>query len=320
MTSRAVSILGKNAVSRLSNSRPNLRPFMGSFSTNVNSLNDPSTFVTGVTTDDIKNDPALAEYFAVNFPEYGKEVQTPVSTETDADAELEDEDDFDSPLNIRLLSGYKRSEEGSQPCYRLRDHHQLVPGIIYGSDPTQNILSIHASSKILVKTPWEQIQREMDLFTYHNFESRVYDLTVFEDDDDEEGVVHRVTPANVQHHPVQQKIYCCNYLRYFPGRPVNIPIEYINEEESAALKRGGFVVPQSRHVSCIVEDGVPIPESIEMDSTGLRLKEVIRLDRLIFPEGVKASKRVKEDRFLVGTVFGRNADAGPEEEEEGVEE
>jgi hypothetical protein len=68
-----------------------------------------------------------------------------------------------------------------------------------------------------------------------------------------------------------------------------------------------------------VEDGVPIPEFIEMDSTGLRLKEVIRLDRLIFPEGVKASKRVKEEKFLVGTVFGRNADVGLETEEAEVE-
>eukprot|EP00979_Chaetoceros_neogracilis_P010812 scaffold2612_cov267-Chaetoceros_neogracile.AAC.5 len=320
MTPKIASIVGKSLVARLSN-RPNLRPFAGSFSTKVKSLNDPSALVTGVTVEDIENDPALAEYFAVNFPEYGKEIQTPGSAEITADAELddEDEDDLVSPLNIRLLSGYKRSEKGSQPCYRLRDHDELVPGIIYGSDPTQSILSIHASSKILVKTPWEQIQREMDRFTYHNFESRVYDLTVFEDDDDEEGVVHRVMPANVQHHPILQKIYCCNYLRYFPGRPINIPIEYINEEESGALKRGGFVVPRSRHVSCIVEDGVPIPEFIEMDSTGLRLKEVIRLDRLIFPEGVKASKRVKEEKFLVGTVFGRNADVGLETEEAEVE-
>jgi hypothetical protein len=314
MSSRVVSILGKSLASRLN--RPNnIRPFIPSFSTNTKSLNDPSTFVTGVTVEDLQKDEALAEYFAANFPEYGTDGQMTTSTDTtnvhvsqNDDSELEEEDDADSPLNIRLLSGYKRFEDGTQPCHRLRDHLQLIPGIIYGSDPTQKILSIDSSSKILVKTPWEQIQREMDRFTYHNFESRVYDFTAFEDDDDEEGVVHRVTAANVQHHPFQTKVYCCNYLRYFPGRPIKIPIIYVNEEESGALKRGGFVVPQNRHVSCLVEDGVPIPEAIEMDCTGLRLKDVIRVDRLMFPEGVKASKRVNKNRFLVGTVFGRRAD------------
>mmetsp|Transcript_14896 Transcript_14896/g.22322 ORF Transcript_14896/g.22322 Transcript_14896/m.22322 type:complete len:321 (-) Transcript_14896:33-995(-) len=319
MSSRVASILGKGLASRL-NRPKNVRPFIASFSTNAKSLNDPSTFVTGVTVEDLEKDAALAQYFAANFPEYGTEV--PITTTTDttnahesqnADSALEEVDDADSPLNIRLLAGYKRFEDGTQPCHRLRDHLQLIPGIIYGSDPTQNIVSIDSSSKILVKTPWEQIQREMDRFTYHNFESRVYDLTVFEDDDDEEGVQHRVTAANVQHHPFQKKIYCCNYLRYFPGRPIKIPIQYVNEEESGALKRGGFVVPQNRHVSCIVVDGVPIPEVIEMDCTGLRLKDVIRVDRLMFPEGVNPSKRVKKDRFLVGTVFGRRADAEEED-------
>jgi len=171
-------------------------------------------------------------------------------------------------------------------------------------------------------TPWEQIQREMDRFTYHNFESRVYDLTVYEEDDhdEEEGAVHRVVPANVQFHPIQNKIYCCNYLRYHAGKPIEIPIVYANEDESGAMKRGGFVVPQNRHISCLVEDGVPIPEAVEMDCTGLKLNEVIRMDRIIFPPGVKASKRVKPERFLVGTLFGRRADDDGEEAGEDSEE
>lgn len=290
------------------------------FSTKVKTLNnDPSTFVAGVTSDDLEKKSAIADYLAANFPEFrsadafsemselsmtNQSSEDHVDTEEDSEAEQS----MDSPLNIRYLSSYKRTEEGSRMCVHLREYYNLIPGIIYGSDPTQNILSIDRSSNILVKTPWEQIQREMDRFTYHNFESRVYDLTVYEDESDDEGVVHRVVPANVKHHPFLNKIYCCNFLRYFPGKPIKIPLVYINEEESGALKRGGFVVPLRRHIICVVDEGVRIPDAIEVDCTDLNLKDVIRMDRLIFPDGVKASKKEREDRFLVGTVFGRRSD------------
>lgn len=286
------------------------------FSTNAaKDLNDPSTFVTGVTTEDLEKDPALQDFFSVNFPDYGTDGQESSTAATASTEEKEDVvDNSTDEMNVRLLATYNRAEEGSKECFRLREHQRLIPGVIYGSDPTKNVLSIDKSSNILVKTPWEGIEREMDLYTYHNFESRVYDLTVFKDDDDEVGEVHRVTPIGYEFHPVANKLFCCNFLRYFPGRPIKIPLKYINEEESAALKRGGFVVAQTRHVSCVVEDGVPIPEFVEVDCTGLSLKDVIRVDRLIFPEGVKPSKRVK-NTFLVGSMFGRRADVGDDDEE-----
>lgn len=324
MTSTKFSLVGRQISSRLM--KQTRAACIGSFSTKTNRLNDPSTFVQGLTSDDVEKDAALKEYFAVNFPEYG----TGSSADTDSASKesssvkssaLDDEkEEIEYPLNIRPLSAYKRTEVGSQPCYRLREHSQLIPGIIYGSDPTKSILSNVPSTKIIVTTPWELIQREMDLFTYHNFESRVYDLTLYEDDDDDVGEVHRVVPADVQFHPIQHKIYCCNYLRYHPGRPIKIPIVYANEEESAALKRGGFVVPQNRHISCIVEDGAPIPEAVEMDCTGLVLKEVVRMDRLIFPEGVTASKKVNKEKFLVGSIFGRRADEVDEDDADNEEE
>jgi hypothetical protein len=57
-----------------------------------------------------------------------------------------------------------------------------------------------------------------------------------------------------------------------------------------------------------VEDGVPIPEKLELECTGLQLREVARLDRIIFPDGVRISKLVKPKFFIVGTVFGRRID------------
>lgn len=291
-------------LTRLSRSR--IR-FSG-FSTKVELSQDPGKLVQGITAKDLENNSTLADYFSANRPTYGVDTSQDEDLEQDSTEEVVDST---PPNNIRSLHAYLREEEGSKESVRLRQQ-DMVPGILYGSDPTQNILSIDKTSRILVKTPLFQLQRELDRFTYHNFESRVYDLTLYSNEEDTEGTLHRVLPKNIQFHPVQNKLYCVNYLRYYPGRPIQIPIVYINEEESPAMKRGGFVAPVKRHIRCIVEDGVRIPDYVEMDCTGLKLKDVIRMDRIIFPDGVRVSKTVNKKKFLVGTVFGRRSEVGDE--------
>ena len=276
---------------------------------------DVSKLMTGVNNADMESNPALVEFVKENFPSYGNNEErssdfTASATDIEDDISIK-QGETAVKNNIRSLWGYNRKwgkEQGTLRCDYLRGK-DLIPGIIYGSDPTKNILSIDASSKILVKTPANQIQREMNRFTYHKFETRVYDLTVYRGPGDEEGILHRVMPRNVQHHPVMNSVVTCvNYLRYFPGRIINIPIVNINEEESPALKKDGFIAPISRYVPCIVEEGVAIPESLDLDCTGMRIKEVIRMDRIIIPDGVTVSTKLNKENFLVGTVFGRRSD------------
>lgn len=286
---------------------------------------DPSKHVHGVSVRDLESNPVLKAYFEANFPETSQEVLDELAA-TEAAALLSPKEMVEekrlselSKLNIRTLIGYERdleTEEGTNKCYRLRDN-MMIPGIVYGGDPTQNMYSGDDSTKILVKTPWNELHRELNKYHHnHSFESRVYDMTVYQDPQDEVGTIYRVVPRDVQWHPIKQKIYCSNYLRYFPGRPIKIPIAYINQEDCRAMKAGGFIAPINRYVECVVEDGVPIPETIDLDCTGMRLKEVVRMDRLIFPEGVKPSTRIKNPKmFLIGTVFGRRALVGDEDEE-----
>jgi len=271
--------------------------------------------------------PELRKYFIDTVPAFRKVAR--IDQGDDSLPKLPQEKDYWTEIrqkskktpntNIRSLLCYSRDEseeEGTRKCNKLREKHKMIPGLLYGSDPTQDILSIDHSSKIFVKTPWSQIQRELDIFTHNAFESRVYDLTLYENEEDKEGTVHRVLPRDVQYHPVQHKVYCCNYLRYFPGRPIKIPIVYTNQDDSAVMKRGGFIAPISRTVSCVLEDGIPIPEAIELDCTGVKLKDVLRLERLTFPEGVKLDKNVDKDQFLVGTVFGSRSGIDTDEDED----
>jgi large subunit ribosomal protein L25 len=263
-------------------------------------LKNPSKYVEGLTVEMVENDPEIADFLIANFtpkPPYRRKVKASPNV-------------IMNDRNIRQLTCYLRdpeTEEGSRYCRYLRKKLLRIPGIIYGGDPTQNISSRDPSSRILVQTPWNLLQREWD--RYHiEIACRVYDLKVLKDESDLEGTVHRVMPDCVQRHPVQNKLLCVNYLRYHPKRAINIPIKYVNEEDSPALKRGGFIAPIQRRVSCIVEDGVPIPEYLELECAGLQNKNVVRLDRIQFPDGVRISKHVVPEKFIVGTVFGRRSE------------
>lgn len=272
---------------------------------------NPSQIVAGTTTEDLENNPVLAEYFAHNFSEPPPSVQS-LKLENNKSSEEEEalKDDPLAALNIRRLKCHPRdrqTEDGSRVCRRMREIDRMIPGLLYGADPIAGISSADKTdSRVWVKTPLSEIQRERDRY-HHHFESRVYELTMEDPDSGDVISTQRVVPSDVNMHPVLNKAYCVNYLRYHPGRVLSIPIQYINEEESPALKRGGFIVPINRYLKCIVDEGVPIPESIELDCTGIRLKEKVRMDRLIIPDGVRVSKSVNQKDFLVGPVMGRGA-------------
>ena len=300
---------------------------------------DPSRLVDGLTRERLDSDPAIADYVRANFPEAFEDAAAAAAAAADEQHDDDgqqqqhvDDDESEMPMtstsffqkeakpvyprNIRPLSCYVRDpveEVGSRRCRNMIQFGGMVPGILYGADPTRDIFSQQPESKVLVKTPSRHVQAELQRFHRH-FESRVYDLTVFNgpDDDDDAGEVHRVLPRDVQRHPVKPgHIYCVNYCRYHAGRPIMVPVVPVNEEESDALKHDGFVLPIQKFVECLVEDGADIPERLELECTGLKFKEVIRTDRLIVPEGVKFSDRVvKRGReFIVGVVFGKGRGA-----------
>lgn len=288
-----------------------------------NVVKEPGEYVSGLTQQQIDEDPRIAAFVQANFLDTegakdGYTIPADVLKEYGLDSSMlepVEENQYGRPhidkglgdeqqqaLNIRKLSSYARHEHGTPACDELRDAF-WIPGMLYGSDPTNGILSTDKSTRIMLKTAWAELQRELDRYHRH-FESRVYDLTVYSDESDTEGTTQRVLPRDIQRHPVQGKIYCANFLRYHAGRPIKIPIVYINQEESPALKRDGYIIPVNKFVECIVEDGVPIPPSLELECAGLQLKDVIRINRLIFPDGVKPSQRVNPETFVIGPVAG----------------
>ena len=336
-----------------------MRLFSGSSSSNhkdddekVSATENPEKFVSGLSTEQVQADPKIAAFFVANFggddtadgdeddivdtdgfiippeilEEYGIEVEEmadPTTREYDRikiDKGIVGQTPEQLERNIRIIRTQLREshEEGTNQCKRLR-YHNLIPGMIFGGNPQLGISHTDENSQLTIKTPWPELQRELGRYHRH-FESRVYDLQVYENDnfdqDSEIIETHRVMPSGVQRHPVKGNIYCTNFVRYHPGRPVKLPIKYINVEESPALKRSGFIVPVNKYVECLIEDGVPIPEYLELECTGIMLKDVIRLDRIIFPDGVRISDRINVDKFIIGPVQGGRAAAMADDDDE----
>lgn len=278
---------------------------------------DPSNFVQGLTKEKAESDAATIAFLRANYPSVfqektEKQVEKAVENTTlrSVEAKKDVVSDATNSLNIRPLTCYLRdaeTESGSRNSEWLREE-KMIPGLLYGGDPSLGIRSDQPDSKVFIKTPWRLLQAELDRY-HRSFESRVYDLTVLEHpEDDSGGTVHRVIPQNVQRHPVKETIYCANFCRYHAGRPIRLPLVYVNEEESPALKRDGFIIPIQRYVECFVGEGTPIPERLELECTNLQFKEVIRVDRLILPENVRLSDRVlkRGDDYILGVVHGKN--------------
>jgi ribosomal protein L25 (general stress protein Ctc) len=286
---------------------------------------DPSKLVSGLDMATIENSPEIIDYLEANFPEAfsaadrdaaNNEASPSLSATELPKPNINQRLEESYSRNIRPLSCYIRDKEGSRSSRYLRRNF-IVPGILYGSDPSLGIFSHQPESKLLLQTEARDLQRELDRY-HHNIESRVYDLTVYDHPEATEGHVHRVIAKNLQRHPVHGSLlYCLNYVRYHAARPIKLPIAYINEEESLALKRDGFIVPIQRYIECFVEDGVDIPEKLELECTALKLKEVIRTDRIILPDGVRFSDRLAKQgkEFIIGVVFGRRRDGEGADEE-----
>ena len=265
-----------------------------------------SKMVTGLDADRVASDQKVAEYLAANFVDDVDESYM-IAKKENLEEDVVLDDDIVSKMNIYKMTCHTRcreTEDGSRASRRLRNAG-LIPGVIYGGDKAKQIHHRDEKHIIAVKTPQNQIYSAINRHGHRTLESRVYDLTV-----EETGEVHRVLPTGLQMHPVKEKIICLNFMRYFPGRPVKIPIMPINQEDSPAMKRGGFIVWQNRYLECVIEDGVPIPAYIELNCSGLERKTVLRQERLSIPEGVSISPRVDPNKWLLGSVFGKAARDG----------
>lgn len=288
---------------------------------------EPWRYVTGLTKSDVDSNPVIAQFMEANYSDVdlgrgGKSVVIKTETEIEiaeqkaAKLKYQKELHPHAHLGIRSLHCYDRSlhtEEGSRVCRRFR-RQKLIPGLIYGQESASKE---SARVRVGVVTPWNLLQRELDLYKYW-VPSHVYELTLMSRDTNDIISKELVVPTDMQVHPIKNALNSINYIRYYPGRPVSIPVKYVNREESPMLRQGALLLPLKRSVPLIFEDGATFPEWLEVDVSGIGKMGGIGINKVIMPEGATFSKKVKTN-LILGTVWGgkKAMDDDDDEEKEG---
>ena len=178
------------------------------------------------------------------------------------------------------LSAEARERAGKGASRHLRREGR-VPAVIYGAN--EEPVSIHLEEKGLVKM----------LKTGHFMNSTV--------SIDVGGQATLTLPKDVQFHPVTDRPLHVDFLRIGEHSQVhvNVPVRFINEEQSPGIKRGA-VLNIVRHELELVVDAAEIPDDVEIDLTGYDVGDSIHISAVTLPQG--ATSAITDRDFTIATV------------------
>ncbi len=175
-----------------------------------------------------------------------------------------------------------------------------VPAIIYGGTEENQKISL---SKKQIKI----------LIDQENFLSNMITLNV-------EGKQINVLPRDISFDPITDDPIHIDFLRIVKGGRIilEIPVKFINNEDSPGLKKGGVlnIVRRKVELKCPTEN---IPNELVVDLQGLEIGTSIKISSIKLPENVKPTIQGRD--FVIATVAAPTVFKEPEKPatEEGAE-
>lgn len=164
---------------------------------------------------------------------------------------------------------------------RATRRENRVPAVIYGGK----------EPPVLIALERKDIERKVH---NPNFFTHLFEIDV-------DGTKHKVLPRDVQLHPLNDHPIHVDFLRVGEGVTIEVavPVEFINQEASPGLKRGGVlnIVRHELHLRCPVER---IPAHITIDVTGFEVGASIHISHVNLPEGVRPTIAGRD--FTIATV------------------
>ena len=168
-----------------------------------------------------------------------------------------------------------RTDLGKGASRRLRREDKL-PGIIYGGE----------EAPVSITLEHNKVNNAAD---FEAFYSHVLTLNV-------DGKATEVLVKDMQRHPYKPKIMHIDFQRVVAGQDVhtNVPLHFVNEEKSAAVKAGGIAEHHVTEieVTCLPKD---LPEFIEVDMAAVEMGQTLHLSDLTLPAGVASVELAKDD-------------------------
>ncbi|GFD80090.1 50S ribosomal protein L25 [Alteromonas sp. KUL156] len=204
-----------------------------------------------------------------------------------------------SEANFKLDASV-RTDLGKGASRRLRREDKL-PGIIYGGE----------EAPVSITLDHNKVNNSAD---FEAFYSHVLEINL-------DGKVVEVLVKDMQRHPYKPKITHIDFQRVIAGQDVhtNVPLHFVNEEKSAAVKAGGIA---EHHVTEIEVTCQPkdLPEFIEVDMAAVEMGQTVHLSDLTLPAGVSSVELAKNDEAHdLAVVTVKPAPKAAETEEDGEE-
>ncbi|MEL7217772.1 MAG: 50S ribosomal protein L25/general stress protein Ctc, partial [Pseudomonadota bacterium] len=161
-------------------------------------------------------------------------------------------------------------ERAGKGASRALRREGRIPAVIYGGkeEPT----TIHVEEKELVK----------QLGTGH-FMNSIVQIELG-------GEKVRTIPKDVALHPVTDRPTHADFLRLSKDAKieVQIPVIFVNEDDSPGLKKGG-VLNVVRHELDLICKSDAIPDQIEIDVTGKEVGDSIHISEVTLPDGSESA-------------------------------
>lgn len=178
--------------------------------------------------------------------------------------------------NEHKLTAYGRKDEGKGASRRLRRAGRL-PAVVYGggADPV--------SIELEQEPTWLAQQNDW-------FYSSIITLDV-------DGKSQQVLLRDMQRHPYKQVIMHLDFQRVKAGEKihVNVPLHFVNIDESPAGKAADVSVTSELNDLAIVCLPKDLPEFIEIDLGKIEAGDTVHLSDVKLPKGVELTTPVSDE-------------------------
>lgn len=170
----------------------------------------------------------------------------------------------------------------------------LVPGVLYGGGDDPVAISLKKNEVVKAINTGQFLSSTATL---------VHD-----------GKKQMVIPQSIQMHPVTDQPQHVDLFRVKKDQviTVEVTVNFLNEEESPGLKKGGAL----NVVRFAVELNVradSIPDSLDADLTGLDIGDNVKISDINLPDG--AEPTITDRDFTIASIVGRGIAAEAEDEE-----
>lgn len=183
-----------------------------------------------------------------------------------------------------ILVAQTRSEFGKGAARRAR-RASLVPAVVYG----------HGGDPLHLDVPGH----ELFLIVRGNANALV-ELKI-------DGKSQLALVKDVQRHPVSRNILHADFLAVKAGEKVDVEVPLVLVGEAAPATQAAI----EEHTITVKASATAIPESIEVDITGLVAGTVVRASDLVLPKGVECELDAEKDIVIISELAAEE-EAAPE--------